>query len=35
MGILTIGSVLTLFGNLLADLGYAWADPRVRKGIIK
>ena len=35
MGILTIGSVLTLFGNLLADLGYAWADPRVRKGIIR
>lgn len=35
MGILTIGSVLTLIGNLIADLGYAWADPRVRKGIIK
>jgi len=35
MGILTIGSVLTLFGNLIADLGYAWADPRVRKGIIR
>jgi peptide/nickel transport system permease protein len=35
MGILTIGAVLTLIGNLLADLGYAWADPRVRKGIIR
>lgn len=35
MGILTIGSFLTLIGNLLADLGYAWADPRVRKGLVK
>lgn len=35
MGILTIGSVLTLLGNLIADLGYAWADPRIRKGITK
>ena len=35
MGILTIGSVLTLIGNLIADLGYAWADPRIRKGITK
>lgn len=33
MGILTIGSALTLLGNLLADLAYAWADPRVRKGV--
>jgi peptide/nickel transport system permease protein len=33
MGILTIGSVLTLFGNLIADIGYAWADPRIRRGI--
>lgn len=33
MGILTIGSALTLVGNLLADLAYAWADPRVRRGI--
>lgn len=31
MGMLTIGAVLTLFGNLLADLGYAWADPRIRQ----
>jgi len=33
MGILTIGSALTLIGNLLADVAYAWADPRVRRGI--
>jgi peptide/nickel transport system permease protein len=30
MGGLVIGAVLTLLGNLLADLGYALADPRVR-----
>ena len=30
MGILVIGAVLTLVGNLLADLGYARADPRIR-----
>ena len=35
MGILTIGSALTLIGNLLADLAYAWADPRVRRGVVK
>lgn len=34
MGILTIGSALTLIGNLLADLAYAWADPRLRKGVM-
>jgi peptide/nickel transport system permease protein len=33
MGILTIGSALTLLGNLLADVAYAWADPRVRRGV--
>jgi len=33
MGILVIGAVLTLLGNLLADLAYAWADPRVRRGL--
>ena len=32
MGILVIGAVLTLVGNLLADLSYAIADPRIRKG---
>lgn len=35
MGILTIGSALTLFGNLMADLAYAWADPRVRRGVVR
>lgn len=35
MGILTIGSALTLVGNLLADITYAWADPRVRKGVMQ
>jgi peptide/nickel transport system permease protein len=30
MGILVIGAVLTLVGNLLADVGYALADPRIR-----
>lgn len=31
MGSLVLGAVLTLIGNLLADIGYALADPRVRK----
>lgn len=35
MGILTIGAVLTLIGNLLADVAYAWADPRVRRGVVQ
>lgn len=30
MGILVISSVLMLFGNILSDLIYAWADPRIR-----
>jgi peptide/nickel transport system permease protein len=30
MGILVIGAVLTLLGNLLADIAYAWVDPRVK-----
>ncbi|MBI5756628.1 MAG: ABC transporter permease [Nitrospirae bacterium] len=30
MGILTIGAILTLAGNLLSDIGYAVADPRIR-----
>ncbi len=33
MGITVIGAVLTLLGNLIADLAYAWADPRIRHGI--
>ncbi len=32
MGITVIGAVLTLLGNLLADIAYAWADPRIRHG---
>jgi len=30
MGILVIGAVLTLLGNLLADISYALVDPRIR-----
>lgn len=32
MGILVMGAVLTLVGNLLADISYALADPRIRHG---
>ncbi len=32
MGILVIGALLTLIGNLLADISYAIADPRIRIG---
>jgi len=32
MGILVIGAVLTLLGNLLADVCYALVDPRIRVG---
>ncbi|HLB05238.1 MAG TPA: ABC transporter permease [Thermodesulfobacteriota bacterium] len=31
MGIVVIGAILTLVGNLLADLSYALADPRIRR----
>ena len=30
MGVLSIGAVLTLLGNLLADIAYSYADPRIR-----
>ena len=30
MGILVMGAFLTLLGNLLADISYALADPRIR-----
>jgi peptide/nickel transport system permease protein len=30
MGILVIGAILTLFGNLIADIAYALVDPRIR-----
>jgi len=32
MGILVIGAVLTLLGNLLADVSYSLVDPRIRVG---
>ena len=32
MGITVIGAILTLLGNLIADISYAWADPRIRHG---
>jgi peptide/nickel transport system permease protein len=30
MAVGTIAAVLTLLGNLIADITYAWADPRIR-----
>ena len=30
MGILVIGAVLTLLGNLVADVSYGLADPRIK-----
>ena len=30
MGILAIGAILTLLGNLLADIAYSYVDPRIR-----
>ncbi|OIO59075.1 MAG: diguanylate cyclase [Alphaproteobacteria bacterium CG_4_10_14_0_2_um_filter_63_37] len=33
MGILVLGAVLTLLGNLIADLAAAASDPRIRKGL--
>jgi peptide/nickel transport system permease protein len=32
MGIVIIGALLTLIGNLVADVCYALADPRIREG---
>ena len=32
MGVLVIGAFLTLIGNLIADISYAIADPRIRIG---
>jgi peptide/nickel transport system permease protein len=34
MGVLVIGAVLTLLDNLLADISYAMADPRICKGLL-
>jgi peptide/nickel transport system permease protein len=30
MALVTIGAFLTMLGNLLADVAYAYADPRIR-----
>lgn len=30
MGVLFIGAILTLLGNLIADITYAYVDPRIR-----
>ena len=35
MALVTIGAVLTMLGNLLADIAYAYADPRIRVGAAK
>ena len=35
MGNLVLGAWLTLIGNLLADLAYGLADPRIRTGMTK
>jgi peptide/nickel transport system permease protein len=32
MALVTVGAVLTMLGNLLADVAYAYADPRIRIG---
>ena len=32
MGILVIGALLTLIGNFIADVAYAFIDPRIRYG---
>jgi peptide/nickel transport system permease protein len=30
MGVTMMASVLVIAGNLVADVAYAWADPRIR-----
>jgi len=30
MGVLSMGAILTLLGNLIADIAYSYADPRIR-----
>ena len=32
MALVTVGAFLTMLGNLLADVAYAYADPRIRVG---
>ena len=35
MALVTVGAVLTMLGNFLADVAYAYADPRIRVGTNK
>jgi ABC-type dipeptide/oligopeptide/nickel transport system permease component len=30
LGVVLVVTVATIAGNLLADLAYAWVDPRIR-----
>jgi len=30
MGVLSVGAILTLLGNFIADVAYSYADPRIR-----
>jgi peptide/nickel transport system permease protein len=30
LGVVLVVTLATVIGNLLADIGYAWLDPRVR-----
>ncbi|MFA5500536.1 MAG: ABC transporter permease subunit, partial [Candidatus Omnitrophota bacterium] len=30
MGVLSIGALLTLLGNFMADIAYSYVDPRIR-----
>lgn len=32
MGVLSIGAILTLVGNFIADIAYSYADPRIKVG---
>ncbi len=32
MGVLVVGAILTLLGNLIADIAYSYVDPRIRLG---
>jgi peptide/nickel transport system permease protein len=32
MGVTMVSALVVVFGNFLADLAYAWADPRIRYG---
>ncbi len=30
MGVLMVSSAMVILGSLLADIAYAWIDPRIR-----